>query len=457
MWRNSNRLVEVSASEVALETTSSALVAVVDTKTVRDLPINGRDFRQMVKLAPGVTPAGYSVNGARTNGNNYQIDGADNNDAWSNAVAVNQGGVNGISGALLPMEAIDQFSVQTNAAADMGRNGGSNVNMVIKSGTNAFHGSLYEFNRNEALASLSPLQNSGSAKQVIRNNQFGFAAGGPIIKNKTFFFFNGEAQLALAANAVLDTAPSTAWVAAGTAVLQKYGVPVNTVSTNLLNFFPAESRNGPAAANNYLSQAVNNYNSYNGIVKVDHRFSDKHTIFARYLGGTGTQTADVGSHFHDYFQTAPMHVHNISIVENDVWSPKLVNQVTFGVNYFLQTFDDFNTSFNPLAAGLNTGITSGNLIGSPTIKITGFDYAGATPPLGRIDTTGHVTDNMSYNTGRHQLKLGGEFRRAVLDVSYFTNERGTFSFDGSRGPWSADTMLSGTTKSLADFSGRLSE
>ena len=119
------QVVEVSASAVTLETTSTALVGVVNTKTVEDLPMNGRDFRQMIKLAPGVSPSTTSVNGMRTSGNNYQIDGADNNDAFQNAAAVNQGGVSGIAGTLLPIEAIDQFSVESNAGADVGRNGGS--------------------------------------------------------------------------------------------------------------------------------------------------------------------------------------------------------------------------------------------------------------------------------------------------------------------------------------------
>ena len=110
--------VEVSATAAAIETTSSALVAVVDDKSVQEMPMNGRDFTQMVKLSPGVTPSGTSVNGMRTNGKNFQIDGADNNDAYSKAVAVNQGGVSGIAGALVPIEALDEFSVETNASAD---------------------------------------------------------------------------------------------------------------------------------------------------------------------------------------------------------------------------------------------------------------------------------------------------------------------------------------------------
>ena len=206
------QVVEVSASAATLETTSTALVGVVNTKTVADLPMNGRDFRQMIKLAPGVSPASTSVNGMRTSGNNYQIDGADNNDAFQNAAAVNQGGVSGIAGTLLPIEAIDQFSVQSNASAETGRNGGSSVNVVIKSGTNALHGSAYYFNRNEALAARSPFQTAASPKQVIRNNQFGFSVGGPIAKNKTFYFLNGESQLSIANNSLLDTIPSDAWV-----------------------------------------------------------------------------------------------------------------------------------------------------------------------------------------------------------------------------------------------------
>jgi len=445
------QVIEVSANAVSLETTSSALVGVVDTKTVADLPMNGRDFRQMIKMAPGVSPSTTSVNGMRTSGNNYQIDGADNNDAFHNTAAVNQGGVSGIAGVLLPIEAIDQFSVQSNASAEVGRNGGSAINMVIKSGTNTLHGSLYYFNRNEALAALSPFQSPNSHKQVIRNNQFGFSMGGPIAQNKTFYFVSAEAQLSIANNSLLDTIPSEAWVGQGKNVLAQYGVPVNPVSLNLLTIWPANTRTGPATSNNYLSNGRNDYNSFNGIIKIDHRFNDKHSIFVRYFGGTGTQTADVGSHIRDFFQVAPSHMHNISVVENAILTPGIVNQLTLGVNYFLQTFNDYNTSINPIALGLNTGVTDPTLLGSPKITINGFDYVGATQPLGRINTTGHITDNLTYTTGRHQFKFGGEYRRARLDVFYNTNKRGSFTFDGTRGPWAGDSTLSGNLKSLADF------
>jgi hypothetical protein len=440
--------VEVSASAVALETTSSALVALVDTKSVQEMPMNGRDFTQMVKLAPGVTPSGASINGMRTNGKNFQIDGADNNDAYSNAVAVNQGGVAGIAGALVPIEALDEFSVETNASADAGRNGGGAVQMVIKSGTNSLHGSLFFFDRNEFLAAHSPVQAVTTRLPEIRNNQFGFAVGGPIIRNKTFFFLTGEAQLAVAGLSAFDTTPSPAWVALAQTALNKYNVPTSSISTALLGLFPSSVLTGPAAANNYLANGLNTYNSFNGIAKIDHRFSDKHSIAVRYLGGAGTQTADVGSHIKDYFQTAPMHVHNFSVVENDIWTPRLVNQVTLGVNYFMQTFNDYNPGYNSATYGLLTG---SSVAGAPAIKISGFDYTGATAPLGRTDVVGHLTDNLSYTLGRHQLKIGGEYRHANVDVAYFSNSRGTFTFDGTRGPWASDPSFNPATRSLADY------
>lgn len=443
--------VEVAATAVSVDTTSSALTTVVNTSTVRDLPMNGRDFRQMIKLVPGASAASTSINGSRTTGSNYQIDGADNNDAFQNASAVNQGGVSGIAGTLLPIEAIDQFAVQSNGGPEQGRNAGAQINVVLKSGTNDFHGSLFYFNRNEALASRSPLLAPTAPKQVIRNNQFGFSGGGPIIKDKTFFFLAGEGQVALADNSILTTEPSAAWVSLAQGVLAKYNVPVNPVSLNLLSIWPSSIRNGPATTNNYLSNGQNTYNSFNGVMKIDHRFNASNSMFVRYFVGTGTQTADIGSHIPGFFQIAPSHMHNISVAETAILSSRMVNVLTLGVNYFYQSFNDADTGINPIALGLNTGATQPVLIGSPKLTITGFDYVGATSPEARNDTTGHLTDTLSYNIGAHALSFGGEFRRAVLDVGYDINERGTFTFDGSRGPWSTDPTVTGNLRNLADF------
>lgn len=445
--------VSVEASVGTIETSSTTITGVVGSKTVSDLPMNGRDFRQMIKLAPGVSPATTSINGGRTRGNNYMIDGADNNDGFQNAAAVNQGGVAGIAGTLLPVEAVDQFSVATNGSAEMGRNGGGVVNIVIKSGTNQLHGSAFYFNRNEYFAANTPLAPAGAKVRRIRNQQGGFSVGGPIVKNKTFYFLTGEYQIADASNATAVTTLSPAWIAQGQTVLSAFGIAQNPVTAKLVNFWPDRVRTGGAVVNNFFSQDPNTYNSYNGIAKIDHSFNSANSLSVRYYGGTGTQKAVVDSlaPFQEYFQVAPSHMHNVAVALTSVLSPRMVNNLVLGANYFLQTFNDLDTSPNPIAAGLNTGVTAGTLAGSPTIRISGFSTAGATQPLGRIDTTGHLTDTLSWTLGKHQLKIGGEYRRALLDIFYDSNARGTFTFDGTRGPWATNSAYSSQQRALADF------
>lgn len=323
--------------------------------------------------------------------------------------------------------------------------------MVVKSGTNDVHGSLNYFNRNDALAANTPFAPPGAAKGKLKNHQFGGSLGGPVVKNKLFYFLTYERQKLIVGNAQEATEPSAAWVSGTTAVLQRYGVPVNSASLNVLSFWPARGRTGPATSPNFFSNDDSVNYSDNGIGKIDYIFNDKHNLAFRYFVGTGAQTAPVGSPYHEYYQVAPSRMHNFSLVHNSVFSPRLVNLVLADVNYFKQTFNDFDTSANPVAAGLNTGVTNPSLLGSPDIAIVGFDEIGLTPPLGRIDTTGHITDVLTYNTGRHQLRFGGEYRRSRLDVFYQRNARGTFTFDGSQGPWANNRTVSDNLKSLVDF------
>ncbi|MBL8203043.1 MAG: TonB-dependent receptor [Blastocatellia bacterium] len=451
--------VEISAeSVVRIDTASTALTGIIGPKQVQELPLNGRDFRQMIQLTPGVAGTSTSINGSRTRGNNYQIDGADNNDAFQNTSAVNQGGVSGIAGTLLPVEAIDQFSVLNNGSAEIGRNSGGAVNLVIKSGTNNLHGSAYYFNRNEALAANSPVR-TGLPVRKVRNHQYGFSLGGPILKNKTFYFLTFEGQRAKAANSELGTVPSTAWINQALPLLNgKYTttagapvvIPVNPVSQRLLGLFPSAANGLPASVNNYLGSDESIYDSDNGIVKLDHVLSERHNLNVRYFGGTGAQTAYDGSPLSDYFQTAPSRMHNFSFIENSVWSPKLVSQLVIGVNYFKQTFDVANISQDAQALGL---ITNASRTGPPAISISGFARAGGSGllPAGRIDTTWHITDTFTWTLNNHQLKFGGEVRRAYLDIFYDSFTRGQFFFDGSRGPWRTDTTVSSQVRALADF------
>ena len=398
-----NTVIDVAANAVETDTTSSALVAVIDSKSVQEMPMNGRNFTQMTHYAPGASALTNSVNGSRTASINFQLDGADNVDPWLGIVASNQGGINSVAGGLIPIEAIDQFSMQSGGEADQGRNAGANANMVIRSGTNNIHGDIFYFDRNEFFAALSPVAAAGSRKTLIRNHQGGFTLGGPLWKNHTFLFLAGEVQIAKANVALVDTVLSDAWIAAAEANIAKYTNPAtgqpyvaNPLSLNLYNLlYPKNSIGGPATVNNYFANGTSNYNSFNGIIKLDQTISNKQQLSMRYLGTTGKQTAPTGSDYAEYFQTAPMHILNIGVVHSYIFNSHILNTVTLATNYFLQTFNDADQNFYPNTAGLNLGLPPTGILaaGAPTISVSGFDETGATQPSGRTDVTGHITDN----------------------------------------------------------------
>src|SRR5579862_7736190 len=160
--------VEVSAAAITVDTTTATQSDTIPDLAIQSIPMNGRDFSQLIAVTPGY--AGYSVggfgslNGTRANQMNWQIDGTDNNDFWHNIPAVNQGGVSGIAGVVMPLDAIDEFSAQTQSNAESGRNAGGTINLTIKSGTNQLHGSAYYYNRNEAFGAASPFTPVGVRK-----------------------------------------------------------------------------------------------------------------------------------------------------------------------------------------------------------------------------------------------------------------------------------------------------
>ena len=234
------------------------------------------------------------------------------------------------------------------------------------------------------------------------------------------------------------TMPSAAWVSEATTIMNRDGVGVNPLSLSILNnLWPASSLTGPATVHNYAGAGINLSNSYNGVIKLDHQFNEKNNIAIRYFGGTGNQTEYVGSALPSYFQACPSRMHNFSLVYNAVITPRFLAQTLVGVNYFKQVFDDANHGFDPPAFGLNTGVTDPTDFGSPSLSISGFDSIGLTPPLGRIDTTGHIDQTFTYTEGSHQFRFGGDYRRSRLDVYYDANAPGTFAFDGTQGPFAA--------------------
>ncbi len=192
--------VEVQAEVPLVETTSNTLGGTLRAEDFTDLPVNGRDFMKMLTAVPGAnadpssvndSPGSFgvfSVNGNRGRSNNFLLDGTDMNDGFRNDNAINEGGVFGIPATLLPVDAIQEMAILNNTEAEYGRNSGSIVNIVTKSGTNGLHGSAFEYFRNNALDARNYFNADPAPQNAFHNNQFGGSLGGPIIKNKTFFW-----------------------------------------------------------------------------------------------------------------------------------------------------------------------------------------------------------------------------------------------------------------------------
>ena len=172
------------------------------------------------------------------------------------------------------------------------------------------------------------------------------------------------------------------------------------------------------------------------MAKIDWTINEKNSLSAHWFVGQGNQVAPVGSQLLYYYEVAPIHVQNYAIVYNHVFTPTMTNQLLLGVNYFNQVFNDYNTGFDMASLGLVTGST---LPGAANINIGSFDPTGETPPEGRNDITGHLTDDFSWVIGKHQIKLGGEYRNAQLDEFYQRHALGSLTFNGSQGPDQATT------------------
>src|ERR1700733_9514456 len=442
--------IEVSANSLSLDTTTTTQTTTLEGKSLQNTPLNGRDFTQL--LGTSASFSGYnnsgSVNGTRSNQINYTINGTDNNDLYLNADAVNQGGISGIAGVVYPIDALDEYSLQTTGNSESGRSPGGTLNVTTKSGTNQFHGDAYYYNRNEALAVTSPFVAPGSPEQPLRNQNYGASVGGPIWHDHTFLFLLYEEQKFVIGEANTVTEPSPAYQALALAELTKYGVAPNPVAQAILSTLwdPKDIANLPANPFNYSSSAPQSGYSHNAVAHLDHNFSDKSHLSAIWYFGQGYAVAPdcvfVCSYLPEYFQTVPSHIQNYNTVWNYSIHPNLSNQLAAGVNYFMQDFADAVHTQNPLTmAGLNSGAT---LAGSPQIAINGFDSIGITPTSGRNDISGQIADTLSWTVGKHQIRFGLEYRRAYIDLYYNWGGRGAFNFGtgpAPLGPWANDTSV----------------
>ena len=432
----------VVAGTPLVETTRDVLGEVVERKLVNELPLNGRDFGKLVALSPGTTvdPSGvagtqggfgqFNINGNRDRSNNYTLDGTDNNDPFFNNSALNQTGIGGAPASLLPVEAIQEFNLQSHFGAEYGRNSGSVVNIVTRSGTNHFHGSAFEFHRNSALDARNYF-NTESRKSTFQNNNFGAALGGPIVEGQTFFFAAYEGQRGGVGSDFLLRVPTNSQRAEARAIAEGLLLqPVNPALDAILDFYPASD--SPT-----LPGVVRDKNDGNDfIVKLEHAINNNEQLTGRYAfsqsdqvfpfgspGGFGT-----GSRLPQFAQTSPARVQVVSASLLSTLSSHFINEVRFGYSRYRTSFSSLNANFDPASIGLNFG--TGKL-GLPEFDFTGIENLGAigfSVPRGRTSQTYQILDNLTWLHGRHTLKFGGEFRRAAIENFNDNVERGIFQF-----------------------------
>jgi len=443
--------ITVAANADLTQTETAKLGEIIDNRKVEDLPLNGRDFAQLARLNPGVASSGggggqqggeggvsgFSSNGQRSTSNNFLVDGVDNNDYFGGQAA-----------QIPSIDSIQEFEVQTNTfSAEYGRNSGSVVNLVTKSGTNQLHGSVYDFFRNDVLDARNFFNDQSFPKSSLRLNQFGGTFGGPIIKNQTFYFLNYEGFRRRAGITRITNVPTLAERAGN--FTDQNGNPVtfavNPVSAQLFNLFPKPNLSDPSG--NFISSPEQGDGTDQFLVKVDHRLRSSDSLSARYSrarvdiffpftpGQSGTNIPGYGVNDNGAN-------HLVALSYTRVISPRTLNEARFG---FTRSNISLVTQPGPKAAdfGFNTGWTPNaplSLGNIPQLAFAGGFVSGSSAVSnlgGAIDqpnrTAGNTfqwIDNLSHTTARHAFKVGGDIRYLQLNRLYDLSFSGQITFSG---------------------------
>jgi Carboxypeptidase regulatory-like domain/TonB dependent receptor-like, beta-barrel len=490
--------VEITAQATLLNSETTDVGQVIDGKRIVEMPLNGRNYLQLAQLTAGVLPAGNSRTsdeggflafGQHTHQNNVLLDGADNSSRAS-------GGPLGFEAQAVkpPVDAVGEFKVLTNnTSAEFGYSTGAKVIVTTKSGTNQFHGSLYEFLRNDKFDATNFFANrSGAKKPVFKQNQFGGSVGGPVIKNRAFFFFSYQGTRRRIGQSFLSTVPSrdikergdfskqpairrnvydpaTLTGAGATATRQQFPgaiIPLNRwdpVAAAVIKLYPDPNIEGRENdTNNYFfsPSAKDDADQYDW--RGDYSFSDKHRFYARYSKrnqnkldpGPLPLPADGG-----LWTTTVLPGHNIAANLNSSFGSTMTNEARFGYTYFPTRFDipytdNLNAQFgvkNAPGDKFGDGLDHGWSRFTPT----GYAEIGARSFWPNINNLDNLTlaDTLTWQIGNHTLKFGGEYRRVQIFREAQRFRRGNFTFTGvytSERPNDA-TSRAGTGNGLADF------
>jgi hypothetical protein len=471
--------VTVTESIPLVETTNATLGGTLQNADINDLPLNGRNFQSLMGLRPGVmlqpggSPWTQSTNNVRPDESSWMVDGILNANAFDSRPVAGASSPFTDGALILPLDAIQEFNMEENPKAEYGGKPGAMVNVGIRSGTNNLHGTAYAFGRESSWDARNVFNPPPGAVLPAQLEQFGASVGGPIKKDKLFFFANYEGLRSSIANAIGTSAPATAsGLGAKKSMvdaiigLQNNGVTPSPLSLTLLGCpsgkLTAAStctggviQNAPSNTTSYLSTVPNTNTSDNGIAKIDYRISDKHMINGMLY------KANYNSLGEDFPMVNTAWGNNVvetawTASGNWIWtsSSRLVNEFRVGYNRFVFQFlpadrnqsANGNYSLGGVTYPINTGITSYG--GFPTVTIAGFGATQLGSRRGRpLEAAPNpyldFQDNVSYLLGKHSFKFGGEFSHIEGD-SNTHDTRGWIQFLGGQ-------TLAGNSTALEDF------
>lgn len=379
-----SEVMQVTGEQPMVDIVTDTLGGTMTNKAINELPLQGRDFQNLLELRPGVqrTPGGgfhtVTSNGNRLEDNNYTVDGTDDNDVYYGETVINDAGVAGTPASHLPLDAIQEFNTQENQGAEYGWKPGAVVNIGLKSGTNDFHGTGYYFHRNSTFDARNYFNAAPQPVADLLLHEFGASAGGPIIKDKWFIFGNYEGVRHKVGNPYAVESPVTAAIGDPSISLADAkaaaGCPAacSPVSLQLADLFL--SNRGSTFSSADPSKINFNFNNQNRednfVVKSDYHLNQNNLISGRYFYANSLQTEE---------DTAPIRSDWLSIANTKVsvmgvnwtWTPnaRWVNEARFGYNRYWQNDNVADYKKSAQSYGLNTGVTDPKLFGFPEIDI----------------------------------------------------------------------------------------
>jgi hypothetical protein len=451
-------VVNVTDALPPIQKDSAATGTVIENRQVVGLPLDGRNFYELSLLVPGAVPAApgsagsvrgdfsFSVNGAREDGNNFLLDGVYNVDPKLNTFGVRPS-----------VDAIREFEMLTSTYdASFGRNAGAQVNVVLKSGSNRIHGSAYEFFRNGALDARNFFAPSDQPAPEYQRNQFGFSLGGPIRRDRTFFFVDYEATRAREGITRVTNVPTLAERSGDFS--QSAGAPapvdpltgqpftggiipagrINAVGRAIAALYPLPNRAVPFQ--NFVSSPAQRDRNDTFDVRLDHALSLRSNLTFRYsFGDRNLFEPFTGASFSlvpGYGATIPRRSQNIMLSETHVFTPTFINDVRLAFNRVALSViqERAGTSINH-QVGLPELSTNARDFGLSLINVTGFSTLGheGNNPQNSVTNTYQILDTATYARGSHLLKFGLDFRFVQQNAFRDVQSRGFLTFSTSAG------------------------